>query len=275
MARARNIKPAFFTNDHLADVHPLGRLLFIGLWTVADREGRLEDRPRRIKAEVLPYDDVDCDTLLNQLAEHGFILRYSVDSKRFIQVLKFNKHQNPHMKEAASVIPAPDLTGTSTVQVPNLTGSSPAESLNPLTESLNPQAARKRAGDDADFDKWYEAYPKKVGKGAARKAFAKAIKSESLDTLISAVERQRNSEQWAKDGGQFIPNPATWLNQERWDDSLPSSRSPQPGTDGIPAHLYGTDRIEYARNKWREENPEDAQRWIEANPEEAKNRGWA
>ena len=135
MARARNIKPAFFTNDHLADVHPLGRLLFIGLWTVADREGRLEDRPRRIKAEVLPYDDVDCDTLLNQLAEHGFILRYSVDSKRFIQVLKFNKHQNPHMKEAASVIPAPDLTGTSTVQAPNLTGSSPAESLNPLTDT--------------------------------------------------------------------------------------------------------------------------------------------
>lgn len=58
MARSRNIKPAFFFNEQLAEVAPLGRLLFIGLWTIADREGRLEDRPRKIKAEVLAYDDL-------------------------------------------------------------------------------------------------------------------------------------------------------------------------------------------------------------------------
>lgn len=50
MARARNIKPAFFMNDELAEIDPLGRLLFIGLWTIADREGRLEDRPARHKS---------------------------------------------------------------------------------------------------------------------------------------------------------------------------------------------------------------------------------
>ena len=61
MARARNIKPSFFTNDVLAEIDPLGRLLFIALWTMADREGRLEDRPKRIKAEALPYDDANAD----------------------------------------------------------------------------------------------------------------------------------------------------------------------------------------------------------------------
>ena len=54
MARARNLKPSFFTNDILAEVPALGRLLFQGLWCVADREGRLADRPRKLKAEILP-----------------------------------------------------------------------------------------------------------------------------------------------------------------------------------------------------------------------------
>src|SRR5690606_18884403 len=116
MARARNIKPSFFANDDLADIHPLGRLLFIGLWTLADREGRLEDRPRRIKAEVLPYDDCDVDGLLDDLQKHGFIQRYEVGGERFIQVVNFKKHQNPHVKESASSIPAPDEHHASPVQ---------------------------------------------------------------------------------------------------------------------------------------------------------------
>jgi hypothetical protein len=55
VARSRNIKPGFFLNDELAECEPLARILFAGLWCIADREGRLEDRPKRIKAEVLPY----------------------------------------------------------------------------------------------------------------------------------------------------------------------------------------------------------------------------
>ena len=55
MARTRNIKPAFFDNDILGGLDPLTRLLFIGLWCIADREGRLEDRPLRIKKTLLGY----------------------------------------------------------------------------------------------------------------------------------------------------------------------------------------------------------------------------
>lgn len=72
MARARNIKPGFFQNELLAEIDPLGRLLFAGLWTIADREGRLEDRAKRIKVALLPYDDCDIDGLLGQLEKHGF-----------------------------------------------------------------------------------------------------------------------------------------------------------------------------------------------------------
>ena len=79
MPRARNIKPSFFVNDDLAEISPLGRLLFIGLWTIADREGRLEDKPKKIKVQVLPYDDCDINDILNDLQEKGFILRYKTD----------------------------------------------------------------------------------------------------------------------------------------------------------------------------------------------------
>ena len=154
MARARNIKPGFFANEDLAECDPLARLLFAGLWCLADREGRLEDRPKRIRAELLPYDSCDADDLLNQLQARGFILRYSHGEGRFIQVLKFDSHQNPHMKEAKSSIPAPGESvqtpvtsvaapeehQTSTVQAPNQNQKSPAESgfLNP--ESLIPDS---------------------------------------------------------------------------------------------------------------------------------------
>lgn len=133
MARARNIKPSFFTNDKLAECEPLARLLFAGLWTIADKEGRLEDLPRKIKILTLPYDDCDCDKLLSQLEEHLFIERYQVENNNYIQIVNFKKHQNPHVKEAASSIPAPDKHHTSTVQNVPYT-----ESPIPLTESPIP-----------------------------------------------------------------------------------------------------------------------------------------
>lgn len=116
MARARNIKPGFFTNDVLGELDPLARLLFAGLWTLCDREGRVQDRPKKIKAEVLPYDNCDPDALLQGLHDAGFILRYEAGGVRLIQVLKWQEHQNPHVKEAASTLPAPDKHGASTVQ---------------------------------------------------------------------------------------------------------------------------------------------------------------
>lgn len=105
MARARNIKPQLFDNEVLAELDPFARLLFIGLWCWADREGRLEDRPKRIHKEILGYDSCDCDRLLNDLHRTGFITRYSVGGEKYIQITKFTKHQNPHHQEKESVIP--------------------------------------------------------------------------------------------------------------------------------------------------------------------------
>ena len=77
---------------------------------------------------------------------------------------------------------------------------------------------------DAEFAEFWNAYPTKVGKQPARKAFDKV--KVPVKTLVDAIERQKCSSQWSKDGGQYIPNPATWLNQQRWEDVLPEAEKP-------------------------------------------------
>jgi hypothetical protein len=109
MSRQRNISPTFFLDADLGTLPPLARLLFAGLWTIADREGRLEDRPDRIKRLVLPHDDCDVHELLRLLATKPgrFIIRYRVERRRFIQIRNFPRYQHVHPKEAKSRIPAP------------------------------------------------------------------------------------------------------------------------------------------------------------------------
>ena len=73
---------------------------------------------------------------------------------------------------------------------------------------------------ELQFEEFWKEYPRKVGKGAAKRAFEKVIKSMTLETLVTAVRRQKCGSQWTKDNGQFIPHPATWLNQARWEDEV-------------------------------------------------------
>ena len=108
MARARNIKPGFFKNELLAELPISTRLIFIGLWCLADREGRLENRPKRIKLELLPFDSVDVGQALDELEQHGFIERYEASGLQVIHILNFTKHQSPHGTERDSHLPAKD-----------------------------------------------------------------------------------------------------------------------------------------------------------------------
>lgn len=100
MPRARNIKHAFFTDDELAEYNdPLGRLLFIGLWTISDFNGNVEWRPRKIKAQLLPYDDCDIKKIVINLDKSRFIRIYSNANKLYINIPNFIKHQRPHINE--------------------------------------------------------------------------------------------------------------------------------------------------------------------------------
>lgn len=102
---------------------------------------------------------------------------------------------------------------------------------------------KKRKNDS--FTVFWDAYPRKVGKEAAKKAFAKV--SVDLDTLLAALERQKNSAQWVEDGGRFIPNPSTWLNQGRWEDELPELTGAYHAEPGYGVQHHGDALTELER----------------------------
>lgn len=148
--RARNIKPSIFRNELLAVGDPLYTLIYEGLWCLADREGRLEDRPARIHLEVNPGRAFDGTArALEWLADNGFVIRYGCGEGRFIQVVNFAKHQKPHQNEKPSEIPAHDLAPRSEV-VPGIEQQTlhlgtkhlalNPSSLNPESLILNPES---------------------------------------------------------------------------------------------------------------------------------------
>lgn len=153
--RSRSLKPGFFTNELLGTADLFYGVLFAGLWCMADREGRLEDRPLRMCAQLFPYrrnvTEKKVEKALHWLHDKDFIYRYQSGGKRFIQIREFLKHQNPHSKEAPSKIPAlrsdehqpstvlaPSSQDASTMPAPERAVISRASSLTP--DSLTPDS---------------------------------------------------------------------------------------------------------------------------------------
>lgn len=97
----------------------------------------------------------------------------------------------------------------------------PAPTPTPKDQDLSPAVPAESARTDDGFKAFWEAYPRRIGKGDAEKAWKKLRPSLALQELIlAAIDRQRRSRQWREDNGKYIPHPATWLRQKRWDDEL-------------------------------------------------------
>jgi hypothetical protein len=175
MARSRNIKPGFFTNEVLGPLSPYARLLFAALWGLADREGRLEDRPLRIKVGALPYDNVDVDLLLNDLAGEGFIARYSVNGKKYIQVINFLTHQSPHGKEKQSEIPA----------MPNSEGIAEKPVVKQKIVSDKPQTSTRQASGKTKTST--SKTPKLLGKTKSSTRNAEKFRPDSFNLIPDSL----------------------------------------------------------------------------------------
>lgn len=141
MARARNIKPSFFKNELLGEADPLLGLLFISLWTLADKAGRLEDRPLRIKAETFPYrENININGYLTELVALGFIERYKVGETSVIEVINFSKHQTPHSTEKQSELPCKSIDTPITLNNASASVIGHINVLNPDSLLLNPDS---------------------------------------------------------------------------------------------------------------------------------------
>lgn len=252
--RIRTIKPEFFLSESLGELSPLHRLLFAGLWCYADREGRLEDRPKYLKTLILPWDRADVDQMLTDLHDHPdqFIIRYMVDGKRFIQIVHFVEHQRPNSREAKSEIPActdsQDGNARTRMHVQEREeGNGEWEGKGREGEKGTPDGASLSLAD------WYEihfrpAYPKRTHRPQVLEALRKLKPDEALrDRLLRAISARK---EWAESAARrkragedcFLsdwPDPHRWVNHKRWEDEAPDwyTDGPpyRPDPSGTPA----------------------------------------
>jgi DNA-binding Lrp family transcriptional regulator len=104
--------------------------------------------------------------------------------------------------------------------------SSPIDNnIDNIEKTINTTPTPFQGETDENFISFWSEYPKRVAKPSAVKAFQKAMKKTDLPTILIAIRKYKKTDQWRKDKGQFIPNPATWLNQERWEDETGGTSS--------------------------------------------------
>jgi hypothetical protein len=232
MARIRTIKPDFFTSEDIVSLSPCARLLYIALWCEADRAGRMQWRPRTFKMRYMPADDVDIESLCGEIQKAGLVILYG---EGFAYIPSFAKHQHINPRESESSLPDPHASArvtdaSSRVKALSLTHREEGKERKEVDTRQNAGSLHER------FSRFWTAYPKKASKGTAEKAFAKIKPDDALlQNMLSALATASASEAWRKEGGQYIPNPATWLNAKGWEDEIhaPASGGSNPLFAGV------------------------------------------
>ena len=213
MARIRTIKPEFFTSEDIVGLSPLARLLYIAVWCEADKEGRLAWKPMTFKLRYFPGDNCDIQAMCKEIVDAGLVKLYG---EGYAVVPAFKAHQHINPRESDSQLPEPVAIVTRAARVKH---ASPR-----VNSEIDPQVGREGKGKEGDtrvasFESFYQAYPRKEAKKDAEAVFAKLNPNpELLARMLSAIDAKRNTSDWTKDGGKFVPLPATWLRAERWND---------------------------------------------------------
>lgn len=215
----RIIKESICTSDSIDSLSWFEEILFYRLIVNCDDFGRFDGRIPVIKNRLFPLkEDLTAKTVrngINKLASVGLVVLYAFEDKPFLYLPTWNDHQSVRAKR--SKYPSPEdgaiLADSTCMQMQADACKCHRNPIQSESYSISESESNTSA-----FALFWEAYPKKVGKKDAKKAFGKV--TVDVQVLIAAVQRQKLSSQWCKDGGQYIPNPSTWLNQERWLDEL-------------------------------------------------------
>lgn len=268
----RILKESICTSDTINGLTAEEEVFFYRLLVNCDDYGRLDGRPSVIRSKCFPLrldsvKDKDIQKWLQSLVRVGLIRLYNVDGKPYLHITTWDKHQQVRAKR--SKYPAPDdgcedvISDDISCQQPQsddgICPRNPIQSEsnpNPIRESIANTCASPSASTDEDtpsrkrgasplsaiqeerFNAFWMAYPKKRSTGDAIKAWAKLKPDEELfERIMQGLERAKSSYDWQKDGGQYIPYPATWLNATGWEDEYtpprplaPPPRSPTTNT---------------------------------------------
>ena len=214
-------------------------ILYIAHETGLPIEGASKGLQRLIEGEYCTYDEASDTVFVHEMAKYQIGESLSPNDKQVKGVQKqFDNLPQGRIKQEffARYAKAFHLAKTGgkgkPLRSPLQDPPKPGAGAGAGTGTGNPHTPK---GAEELFAEFWEAYPRKVGKDAVKKLFLrKAVDESLLAEMLAAIAEQAATEQWRKDGGQFIPNPATWLNQGRWQDEVPQAASApafKPGTD--------------------------------------------
>lgn len=241
----RILREGILSSESVCSLGWAAEVFYRRLMSVVDDHGRFHALPKLLRSNLYPLQidkvsDADIGKWLTQVVEAGLVSVYPAsDGKRYIQLLKFGQQvrSKSRFPEPMSASAGECGGAAGNVGPPPSSASNCSQTLadahlgvfvsGVVFEGVSPNPQ----GGSADelFDVFWGAYPRKVGKDAARRAFGKRKPSQALvQQMVRAIEAQQLSEQWRRDGGKFIPNPSTWLSQGRWQDEVV-----QPGVDGV------------------------------------------
>lgn len=149
MARLRTVKPEFWTDERVGEVSVTARLLFIATWNFADDHGGLDRSAKQLKAQAFPYDNIDCEPLIQELLQVGLLIEYEVGGKKYLHINGFRKHQKVE-KPAKPRIPLYEGSPNPPRILPENSPESRGSSLGIGVESSGVESTReKRVADDA------------------------------------------------------------------------------------------------------------------------------
>jgi hypothetical protein len=246
--RIRTIKPEFFRHEDLFDAEeetklPL-RLAFIGLWCASDREGRFKWRPRTLKSEILPFDEVDFSRVLDALATRGFIVKYASDTGEFGHIPSFKTHQVINNRERDSILPDPlncKESDACLTRDPRVTHAGKGEGKGREGKGKEQDSCPQADEKALLLEIWNLAPSKSRTRSSKKKVFDawKRIPKQSRPTpldLITAIKAWSACEDWTKEGGQYAPGLHLWIKDQKWEDlpEGPTTSTPKPPTDTGP-----------------------------------------
>ncbi|AWC21399.1 hypothetical protein CO731_00850 [Aminobacter sp. MSH1] len=271
MARIRTIKPEFFKHEELFEAEqetglPL-RLAFAGLWTQCDREGRFVWRPRQLKVDVLPYDDIDFARVLDALCTRGFVQKYEVENRAFGIVPSWKRHQVINNRETASAIPEPvenleqsDAIVTRRSRVGHASqgegkgregkGREAKASLSEPSSDARPKSKGKRTYS-SEFEAFWASYPRtpNMSKLKAFEGWHKLVDEDRIACAL-AVEPYKAFLKAKPD--RPVMHATTFINERRFEGftEIAAASAPKPITEAD-----WQNRLVYARDnsKWHVE----------------------
>ena len=230
----RMIKDSIHISEKVNAMTDFQFRLWVNLITYVDDFGRGDARPAVIKGACFPLRErltnKDIEKALAGLAGIGCIGLYNVDGRPYLYFPNWEKHQTIRNQKSKHPAPSDDNLLTIENNCNQLNANVSVIQSNPIQSESETETNARDA-----FDVFWQAYPKKVNKRDAEKAFRSV--TVSVDILVAAIEKQKNTKDWQKENGQFIPYPATWLRRGGWENDA------APVTVSKPAPITGTDEI--------------------------------